>query len=541
MQIKGIIFDFDGTIVSQEIDFKNIFLEIQDLLQSHKLKKPEKNQPILEYLKQVERTNREKCESFLKEAHTLLLEKEKLASKNAKPIKGVCDFLDRLKNERILIGIVTRNSRFVVEEILKEKGISYDFLLAREDVPKVKPHPTHIGTMIKKMSLKKNQVLVAGDHPMDIIAAKRTGVLSCGVLSGGRTREDFIKVGADFVYDDITGLKFILGLEKLPDGKIENQLLRYLLRKYCVCDGNVILGPGIGIDAAVVKTRSKLIALKTDPITLVSKNIGTYAVIINANDIVCSGSIPGWLITGIIFPQGTRFPLIEEVFRDISRTCRKLKISWVGGHTEISDSVSQVIVSGFLAGEKMKNIKQIESIKDGDALVLVKQVGIEGASILARERKELSEKFPEVVKRAMKATEKPGISVVKEAMLAWKTVPVIRMHDPTEGGIASGITELAENMGCGFVIEEQKISFYEPAKIFSQHLGIDIYRLISSGCLLVVVPVKYAKKLVSAYRKHRIPASVIGHTTKDRRILLKRDNVSIDLKSSSTDEILKVS
>ncbi len=303
----------------------------------------------------------------------------------------------------------------------------------------------------------------------------------------------------------------------MPDGKIEHQLLNYLLKKYCKNDSSVITGPGIGIDAAVIRTQAEILAIKSDPITLVSKDTGTYAVTINANDVVCAAAKPRWLVATAIFPSGTLFPVVEETFRDISKACQKQSISLAGGHTEISPCVSQTLICCSMAGEKMKNARQIKNVRQGDALILVKQVGIEGASILARENEILAEKFPFIVKKAVNAIKKPGISILKEALIAWKTVPVISMHDPTEGGIAAGISEMAHSLGCGFIVDEKKIQFYRPAKTFSQFLGINVYGLISSGCLLVLVPEKYAAKLINAYRKHKIPATIIGHATKEKK------------------------
>ncbi|MGC8805082.1 MAG: HAD-IA family hydrolase, partial [Candidatus Ratteibacteria bacterium] len=503
-------------------------------------KQPEEKLPILEYLKKIKKLNKTKSEEFLKKAHALLLEKEYAYSKNAKPIRGVIEFLAQLKKFGIAIGIITRNSRSIVETILKENHIPFDVLLAREDVPEVKPHTLHINVMLKKLGLKKDEVLVAGDHMFDVLAAKKLGILSCGVLTGGKSHQDFTNVGADFVYDDITKLVVLLGLKKLPEGKLEHQLLKYLIKKYCVLDESVETGPDIGMDAALIKTSKNNLILKSDPITLVTKDTGKYAVTINANDIACAGGVPRWLLTTMIFPVGTTFPSIEETFSDISKTCRQFKIAWVGGHTEISSSVSQIVLCCAMAGEKLKYIKKVKKIKSGDALILVKQAGIEGASILTREKPVLAKNFPDAFKKAINATKKPGLSIVKEAMIAWKTVPVIRMHDPTEGGIACGIAEIAESLGCGFILNEKSISFYKPAKIFCEYLNIDVYGLISSGCLLVVTDKKSAEKLVRVYKKSGIMATIIGYATKEKVILIKTKSGQFKkIDFSARDEIIK--
>ncbi|OQB73787.1 MAG: Selenide, water dikinase [candidate division TA06 bacterium ADurb.Bin131] len=193
-----------------------------------------------------------------------------------------------------------------------------------------------------------------------------------------------------------------------------------------------------------------------------------------------------------------------------------------------------------MVGEKMSGIKQEKDIKEGDSLLLVKEVGIEGSSILARKNASVRRKFPELAKKAFEAIKKPGISVVNEAITAWKTVPVIRMHDPTEGGLTSGIVELAEILQCGFIIEEEKIKIYKPAKVFCDYLGIDIYGLISSGCLLVVVPQNYAANLVSVYKNKKVPVSIIGVATKEKKVLLKRKDNSIREFSFAQDQIIGV-
>ncbi len=541
MQIKGLIFDFDGTIIRQEIDFVKIFQEIRNLLLSHKLKEPARRLPILEYLDEVKRLNGRNAETFLRQAHKILLEREKQASNKAQPIKGIPEFLDELSDAGFAVGIVTRNSRPIVEKILKKKKLRHHILLAREDVRKVKPHPSHIDIMRKKLHLKKSETLVAGDHPFDVIAARKLGVMSCGVLSGGKKRDDFLSEGADFIYEDITHLRHLLGLRELPEGKIDPQLLRYLIIKYCVLDKSVLTGPEIGGDAAVVRTPSSPVVLKIDPVTLVSQDAGEYALNISANDVACMGAVPKWFLASAIFPPGTIFPEIEKIFSQISAACRKIKIAWVGGHTEISGSVSKPVITGAMIGEKLPDIKQVKKIKENDALLLVKEIGIEGASILAREKTVLREKFPVITKNALVAIRKPGISIVNEAIIAWKSVPVMRMHDPTEGGLASGIAELAESFGCGFVVEEAKIRIYKPAQIFSDYLGIDVYGLISSGCLLVVVPEKFAAGLVSVYRRKKIPVSVIGFATRERKLLLKRKNGSVkEIFSSARDQIIGV-
>jgi hydrogenase expression/formation protein HypE len=82
----------------------------------------------------------------------------------------------------------------------------------------------------------------------------------------------------------------------LPVGKLSSDLLARLLKSYTSLDARVKVGPSIGEDAAAVDMGDGYLLLKTDPITFVAEDIGTYAVRINANDIATMGGKPQWLL-----------------------------------------------------------------------------------------------------------------------------------------------------------------------------------------------------------------------------------------------------
>jgi len=541
-RIRGVIFDFDGTLVTQEIDFARISSEIEMLADGFSIKLPSKRMPILEMLDEISRINRANpaLQKFQNSAFALLEKREMEAGQKASVLAGIRSFLKNLARAGYRIGIVTRNCRKVVETLAKRHRIAYHYLLSRDDVSHVKPHPKHITSMRKCMGLKPHQLLVVGDHPFDIVAARRLNILSCGVLSGGKHLDDFVREGADFVFPDITGLDLFFSLRALPEGKIHLYLLRYLLKKYNVTDSSVISGPGIGTDAAVVRIHKPLAVLKSDPISIAGADAAEHALSVNANDIAAAGARPRWLLATFLFPQGTRFAEVEDTFEVVANNCRKNGVCLVGGHTEITSAVRWPVILCSLIGEPVK-MKPAKFNAKG-ALVLAGEIGVEGAAILARRyEKELKRLYGGLWKKAVNGLYRPGISIVRPALLAWEKFPVAAMHDPTEGGFSAAVHELAERLGCGFVIHEKNLQIFEPARVFSSYFGIDVLGLISSGCLLVAISEGRAGELVKFYKSHGIPACIAGTATDDFRVTIVRKNGKItDLPFTAQDEIVKV-
>jgi hydrogenase maturation factor len=101
----------------------------------------------------------------------------------------------------------------------------------------------------------------------------------------------------------------------LPVGKLPNDLLARLLRRYIRLDRRVAVGPAIGEDAAAIRLPDRYLIAKTDPITFVTDDIGFYALHINANDLVTMGAVPRWFLVTLLLPEGKTTPaLVERIF-----------------------------------------------------------------------------------------------------------------------------------------------------------------------------------------------------------------------------------
>ncbi len=331
----------------------------------------------------------------------------------------------------------------------------------------------------------------------------------------------------------------------LLPGKLPPDILSRLLREEPIRDPRVRLGPGVGLDAAVLDMGDRYLIAKTDPITQATDLIGWYAVHINANDIACLGGKPRWFLATILLPEsGAEEGQIQEIFRDIHRACTALEMVLVGGHTEVTPGLERLIVCGAMLGEAPKDgLVTPEGARPKDALVLTKGVPLEAVAILARElRGDLEGKFEQrLLDDAAGFLYEPGISVVRDAQVAMEAVSVHAFHDPTEGGLATAVHELAEASGLGAVVEAEQVPVLEAGRLFCHHLGLDPLGAFASGALLIALDPGDVPTLFSALQSRGIPAALIGELRERGEGLKLRERGKLrDLPLFTQDETGKV-
>ena len=328
-------------------------------------------------------------------------------------------------------------------------------------------------------------------------------------------------------------------------GKLNANLLDELVSGIKKKDPRVIVGPKVGEDAAVIDIGDKYLISTTDPITFTSYKIGWYMVNVNANDIATMGGTPKWLLTSIFLPENkTDSTLVKEIFRDIEKAADELGIAICGGHTEITKGLDRPIVSGHMLGEVDKDKLVTNSrARVGDEIILTKGIAIEGMALLAREReKELSGKYGNLfVEKVQNFLHDPGISVVKEAHIANQTANIRAMHDPTEGGLATGLRELTRASNTGVVIYDDKIQYLEETSILCSEYKLDPLGVIASGALLIVVDPDDRDEVLRKLEQNDIECSVIGELTeKETGLKIVADGEERELPFFEVDEITRV-
>jgi hydrogenase expression/formation protein HypE len=302
-----------------------------------------------------------------------------------------------------------------------------------------------------------------------------------------------------------------------PLGKLPADHLSRLLDRYAPTDPDVVVGPRVGEDAAVVAlTPGRYLVAKSDPITFATDEIGWYAVHVNANDLACCGAVPRWWMAAVLLPEGKASPeLVDTIFHQFAQACGQVGAQLVGGHTEITYGLDRPIVVGTMLGEvEPGGLVSTDGARPGDVLLLTKGIAVEGTAIIAREKRaELAGRVPDaLLARCAGFLHEPGISVVPEAQLACRVAGngVHAMHDPTEGGVITGLHELAAASGCGLEVVGHQLPVLPETRAVCEPFGLDPLGLIASGSLLAAVAPGSAGELISALREAGIQAADIG-------------------------------
>jgi len=331
----------------------------------------------------------------------------------------------------------------------------------------------------------------------------------------------------------------------LRPGKLPSALLAQLLATIRPSDPRVIVGPGIGRDAAVIDIGGgRVLVAKTDPITFATERIGWYAVHVNANDIACMGARPAWMLATALLPPGEPETLADAIFGQLREACASLDVSLVGGHTEVTVGLERAIVVGMMMGEASRDeIVTGESVEAGDVVLLTKGIAIEGTSLLARE-------FPHVlrargvddatIERARAMLFDPGISVVPEARAIMLVCHPRLFHDPTEGGIATALQEMAAAAGVRLAVDVDAIGVREETRAICSALSLDPLGLLASGALLAIIPAADVAAVTSALAEVKIASRIIGTVEAgDAEAIMRAGGSSLPLPSFDRDELAR--
>jgi hydrogenase maturation factor len=309
----------------------------------------------------------------------------------------------------------------------------------------------------------------------------------------------------------------------LPTGKISPDLLGRLLSRLRPPGADVVIGPAVGEDAAVVRPgRGALIVAKSDPITLTGHAMGRHLVQVNANDLAVMGATPRWLLLTVLLPPGRmaarQFALIMQ---EVRQACDEAKIALVGGHSEVTDGLSRPVAVGAMIGEVSgSRLLDKRTIRPGDELFMTGAVAVEGTAALAQDlgpalrARGVSAKL---LRRAGDLLDDPGISIVREAGIAMAVEHVKALHDPTEGGIIAAVLELGLRSGCGVLLEADSVPVLPETLSLCRALGLDPLRLLASGSLLIAATPGSGEALAAAFAGEKVGVTGIGRFLPRRR------------------------
>lgn len=341
----------------------------------------------------------------------------------------------------------------------------------------------------------------------------------------------------------------------LPIGKLPNGLLAELIRPLNNPRMELLTGPAVGEDCAVLDFGGGWIAATTDPITGSDKEIGRLGIHVSLNDLASAGAEPVAVLVTLLCPRGSTEGTIRDIMTSIRQAAEFMGVALAGGHTEITDAVNRTVINVTALGRTSVNgAIATAGAKPGDALVMTKAAGLEGTAILAHEKeKELIAIFgADCVANAKGFMDE--ISVVREGMLAARN-GVHAMHDITEGGVLGAVWELCTASGVGAMLVENTIPVRQETNLFCGHFSLNPLRLISSGSMLMACP--DGEGMVKVLADSGIASTVIGRIfytgelpencltfnkalKDDQIILMQKASGLVAIEAPDADEIYKV-
>jgi hydrogenase maturation factor len=270
----------------------------------------------------------------------------------------------------------------------------------------------------------------------------------------------------------------------------------------------------VGEDAAVIDLGETLLVAKSDPITFATDRIGWYAVQVNANDIACTGGTPRWFLATLLVPEAFTEDQAEELYTQVLDACTAIEVTLIGGHSEVTYGIDRPIVSGTMLGEVARDgLVKTGGAQDGDSIVVTKGIAIEGTALLARERADDLRKAgvsDDTITLSAQLLNSLGISVLIDAQVACTNAQIHSMHDVTEGGLITGLREVAAASGLGLAIEEGSVPLLGPTEEVCNALDLDPMGLLASGALLITLPSSDVPSLLVALEQKGIDGWEIG-------------------------------
>jgi len=324
---------------------------------------------------------------------------------------------------------------------------------------------------------------------------------------------------------------------RLVAGKLPTSLLGRLLASLPAAPSEVKLGPELGEDACAIEIPAGVLIGAADPVTLTGAGVGRYGVIVNANDVAVMGVVPRWFLATLLFPPATTDEDVERLFTDLRDALAQVGAVLVGGHSEVTDAVRRPIVAGTMLGVAPEGrFVTTGGARPDDVVVQVGPVPIEGTVVLATEaRARLTLLDETVLDAALRALDEPGISIVDAALWAAE-LGASAMHDPTEGGLASGLHELAVASGCSVHVDRGRVRWFEPGRVVCAALGADPWATLASGCLLATFPPPVADVAVARLTE-RFNTAVLGRVETGRGVY---DETSCEIAWPERDEVARI-
>ena len=300
---------------------------------------------------------------------------------------------------------------------------------------------------------------------------------------GGRETEEFVKtfILPLFKLKNLGGV----GLEEMEDGAT-----------IPMGDGKHVV---ISVDSYTV-----------NPPFFPGGDIGKLAATGSLNDVAVMGAEPKALFDAIIVEEGFKLGDLKKVIKSMADVTNSLGVALLGGDTKVmpKGSVDKIVIATVGVGIAEEPLLTLDRAEPGDKILVTGPVGDHGAVILALQ-------FGLKVK-TLKSDVRPvwpAIKALREAL--GKDLKAAK--DPTRGGLAMALNELAERSGTTVYVEEAKIPIRDAVKEYAEMLGVEPLALASEGQALIVVKGDRGEEALEVLRKAGFEeAAIIGEVKKGK-------------------------
>jgi hydrogenase expression/formation protein HypE len=267
-------------------------------------------------------------------------------------------------------------------------------------------------------------------------------------------------------------------------------------------------------DQAVVSLRESRLAISTDsfvvkPLFFRGGNIGSLAVHGTINDLAMGGAVPLYLTVAFILEEGLPIETLQLVVNSMRDAAADAGVQIVTGDTKVVEkgSADGMFINTTGIGLVREGISLSASqARPGDCVIVSGTLGDHGIAILA-EREGL--KFETDIRSDSAALH----TLVADLFHATDEVRCLR--DPTRGGLASTLNEIAGSSRVGIELEETTIPVHEEVRGACEMLGLDPLYVANEGKLVAIVSSQAAKKALLALQSHPLgkDARIIGRVT----------------------------
>ena len=270
-------------------------------------------------------------------------------------------------------------------------------------------------------------------------------------------------------------------------------------------------------DSAVVELGGARLAFSTDsfvvrPLFFPGGSIGDLAVNGTVNDLAMSGARPDFLSCGLILEEGVGIDTVTRVAEAIGAAARTADVRVVTGDTKVVEAghgdgvyINTAGVGLVPAGIDLRP----DRVVPGDVILLSGPIGLHGVAILS-ERENLA--FESDVR-----SDCAPLGGLVEAMLSVTTTDLHVLRDPTRGGLAASLNEIATAAGCGVVVQERAVPVPPSVAGACAMLGLDPMYVANEGKLVAFVAREHADAVLAAMRAHPLGAesAIIGEAVAD--------------------------